>query len=121
MQGLKPKSQSWGALKSVLNQVALTNLMVAQSHSQGQAVQGRVVGMESGMAEVLAQVGRLGCEVHEHRAAAASFPPVKITLRVDPRCVVPDSEARGTSQPYLPQKVPPRLGHSCITSYQGQP
>ena len=90
-------SELGGALKSVLNQVALTNQMVAQSHSQGQAVQGRVVGMESGMAQVLAQVGSLGREVHEHRAAGASVPPVKVTLRVDPRCVVPEPEARGTS------------------------
>ena len=46
-----------GSLKLVINQLALTSQLVADSHSQGQAVQGRVLGMETGMAQVLAQVG----------------------------------------------------------------
>ena len=39
----------------LINQVDLKSKLVADS--QGQAVQRRVLGMESGMAQVLAQVG----------------------------------------------------------------
>ena len=47
-------------LKSVVSQVAQNSQLFAQTQSQGQAVQGRVLGMESGMAQVMAQVGSLG-------------------------------------------------------------
>ena len=47
-----------------------------QSQSQGQAVQGRVLGIESGMAQVIAQVGSIGREVHEHRTSGHLFLPL---------------------------------------------
>ena len=58
-----------------MNQVALTSELVADSQSQGQAVQGRVQGMESGIAQVLAQVGSLGREVQQHKASALPITP----------------------------------------------
>ena len=49
--------------------------------------------MESGMAQVIAQVGSLGREVQQQKASAAPIPPpVNVTLRVDPRNVVPESD-----------------------------
>ena len=44
-------------LKWIVNQVGQNSQLVAQSQSQGQQVQGRVQGMESGMAQFLPQVG----------------------------------------------------------------
>ena len=80
-------------LKSVVSQVAQNSQLFAQTQSQGQAVQGRVLGMESGMAQVMAQVGSLGREVQQQKASVAPIPPpVNVTLRVDPRYVVPESE-----------------------------
>ena len=60
--------------------------------------------MKSGKAQVMAQVA----------SVAPILESVNVTLRVDPRCVVPESEARGPkagiSQPYLPLQVSPQAG-----------
>ena len=58
----------------VVSQLALTSQLVADSQSQGQAVQGRVVGMEAAMAQVMAQVGGLGREVQHQKSTVA--PPL---------------------------------------------
>ena len=68
-----------------MSQLALTSQLVADSQTQGQAVQGRVIGIETGMAQVLAQVGGLVREVQQQKRAVAPPPPVNITLRLDPR------------------------------------
>ena len=47
-------------LNLVITQTSQTSRLVAQSQTQGQAVQGRVLGMETGIAQVMAQVGGVG-------------------------------------------------------------
>ena len=75
-------------LNLVTRQTSQTSQLVAQFQSQGQAVQGRVLGMETGIAQVMAQVGGLGREVQQQKASMPPVPPaVNVTLQVDPRCV----------------------------------
>ena len=61
-------------LRSFINQVSQNNQLFAQTQTQGQVVQGRVLGMESGMAQVIAQVGSLGREVQQQKESAVPTP-----------------------------------------------
>ena len=55
-------------LNFFITQTSQTSQLVAQSQSQGQAFQGRVLGMEKGMAQVITQVGGWGmrCSNRKH-------------------------------------------------------
>ena len=62
------------ALRLVLERVGHTSQVVAQDHVVGQQVHGRVLGLELNFAQVTAQVGSLGRELHQRNPPW--FPPL---------------------------------------------